>query len=145
MSRQIKQQFTTVLHSKNLKMTASKVAILLCASLALSMAAPTGGLLDLGDILKPVTGLVGNLGDDLSALLKDVTGLVAALLKQLIKIVNQLVKILNIPDGADPLGFVQSLVSQLQPIVDQLLGTVSSGVGEIVGDVSHCVVKGYLL
>jgi hypothetical protein len=129
---------------KLLKMFSSKVAIFLCASLALTMAAPTGGLLgslDLGNILKPITGavgdLVGNLTDDLSELLKDVTGLVAALLKELIKVINQLVKVLNIPSGTDPLAFVQNLVSQLEPIVNELLGTVSSGVGEIVDDVSQ--------
>jgi hypothetical protein len=136
----------TVLHclqtKKTKKMFSSKVAIFLCASLALTMAAPTGDLLsglNLGNILNPITGVVGdllgNLTDDLSELLKDVTGLVAALLKQLIKVINQLVKVLQIPSDQDPLAFVQNLVAQLEPIVNQLLGTVSSGVGEIVDDV----------
>jgi hypothetical protein len=122
-------------------MVGSKVVLLLCASLALSMAAPTDllGGLNLGNILKPVDNLVGNLVDDLSGLLHDVTGLVAQLLKELIAIINQLVKILQIPSGQDPLSFVQNLVSQLEPLVDQLLGTVSSGVGEIVDDVSKFV------
>jgi hypothetical protein len=119
-------------------MIGSKVVLLLCASVAISMAAPTGGL-DLGSILNPVTNLVGNLGDDLNELLKDVTGFVAKLLKLLIKIIDDLVKVLNIPSGQDPLAFVQNLVSQLEPVVDQLLGTVSSGVGEIIDDVSQFV------
>jgi hypothetical protein len=118
-------------------MNGSKIAILVCAFFTLAMAAPTGGnLLDLGDILKPVTGIVGNLGDDLGKLLKDVTGLVAKLLKDLLKIVEQLIKVLGIPDGVDPLSFVQNLVSQLEPIVDHLLEDVSSGAGEIIEDVS---------
>jgi hypothetical protein len=45
---------------------------------------------------------------------------------------------LNIPVGQDVLTFVQNLVTKLEPIVQKLLGTVSSGVGEIVGDVSFC-------
>jgi hypothetical protein len=122
-------------------MVGSKVALLLCASLALSMAAPTDllGSLDLNNLLKPVTGLVGDLTNDLSKILKDVTGLVEKLLKELIAIINQLIKVLNIPNGQDPLAFVQNLVSQLEPIVNQLLGTVSSGVGEIIGDVSALI------
>jgi hypothetical protein len=117
-------------------MVGSKVAILICVSLALTSVATADllGGLDLGNILGPVTGLVdglvGNLTDDLSKLLKDVTGLVAQLLKTLISIINQIVKVLNIPSGQDPLAFVQNLVSQLEPIVNQLLGTVSSGVGK---------------
>lgn len=119
-------------------MIGSKVAILLCVSFALTMAAPTDllGSLNLGNILKPVDNLVGNLGNDLGKLLKDVTGLVEALLKELIKIINQLIGVLNIPKGQDPLAFVQNLVGQLEPIVNQLLGTVSSGVGKIVDDVN---------
>lgn len=119
-------------------MVSSKVALLLCASAALSMAAPTDLLssLNLGSILKPVDSLVGNLGDDLGKLLKDVTGLVAKLLGKLIQIIDRLVSVLKIPNGQDPLSFVQNLVGQLEPIVNQLLGTVSSGVGEIVDDVS---------
>jgi hypothetical protein len=128
---------------KNSKMTGSKVAIFICISLALTSVATADllGGLDLGNILKPVTGLlngvVGNLVGDLNSLLKDVTGLVADLLKTLIAIINQIVKILNIPAGQDPLAFVQNLVSQLEPIVNQLLGTVSSGVGEVIDDVSN--------
>lgn len=119
-------------------MVASKVALLLCASLALSMAAPTDLLsgLNLNNILNPVTDLVGNLGTDLGKLLNDVTGLVAKLLNELIQIIDQLISVLNIPKGQDPLSFVQNLVSNLEPLVNQLLGTVSSGVGEIVDDVS---------
>lgn len=119
-------------------MIGSKVGILLCVSLALTMAAPTDllGSLNLNNLLKPVTNLVGNLGDDLGKLLKDVTGLVARLLEELIQLIDRLIGVLKIPSGTDPLAFVQNLVGQLEPIVNQLLGTVSSGVGEIVDDVS---------
>lgn len=119
-------------------MVCSKVAFLLCASLTLSMAAPTDllGSLNLNSILKPVDNLVGNLGTDLGKLLNDVTGLVAKLLDELIQLIDRLISVLNIPKGQDPLSFVQNLVGQLEPIVNQLLGTVSSGVGEIVDDVS---------
>ncbi|KAI6184717.1 hypothetical protein M3Y97_00626000 [Aphelenchoides bicaudatus] len=119
----------------------SKVAIFLCASLALSMAAPTDllGGLDLGNILKPVTGLVGNLIDNLSKLIQGLTGTIADLVNQLVAALQQLTKVLNIPAGTDPLSFVQNLVKQLDPIVKQLLGTVSSGVEGAVGNVENTV------
>jgi hypothetical protein len=117
-------------------MYGSKVAILLCVSFALTMAAP----ISLLDILNPVDDLlnnvVGNLVVDLNNLLKDVTGLVAQLLKVLIAIINAIIKTLNVPSGQDVLDFVKNLISQLEPPIQQLLGAVSSGAGEIIDDVS---------
>jgi hypothetical protein len=116
-------------------MYGSKVAIFLCVSFALTMAAPTNLL----NILNPVDNLlnnvVGNLANDLNNLLKDVTGLVAQLLKVLIAIINAIIKALNVPSGQDVLDFVQNLVSQLEPLIQQLLGAVSSGAAEIIDNV----------
>lgn len=124
-------------------MIGSKLAFFLCASLALSMADPTDlfGGLGLGNLLSSAdnlaNGVVGTLVSDLIGLLGSVTTIVANLLRTLISVVNQIGSILNIPNGTDPLSFVQNLVSSLDPIVQQLLGTVSSGVGEVVDDVSQ--------
>lgn len=121
------------------KMVGPKAAFFLCATLALSMTV-SAGLLDLDSLLNPaerlLDDLIGNLGTDLSDLLNDVTGLVKDLLEALISVIDQIVKVLNIPAGRDPLLFVQNLVSQLEPIVNQLSGAVGSGVNEVLDDVS---------
>lgn len=50
---------------------------------------------------------------------------------------------LKIFNGQNPLQFVNKLINQLEPIVQQILGTDSSSVGKIVDGVSFEIAYNY--
>jgi len=128
-------------------MAISKVALFLVATLAISTAAP----LDLGGVLGgvvgsvggvvngavgTVNGVVGSVTGTLDDLLGDVEGIVQGLTSTVSQLLQQVVTLLKIPSGTNPLVFIQNLVSQLDDILAKLLGTVGSGVDNVVDDVT---------
>jgi phage-related protein len=103
--------------------------------LAISTALP----LDLGNVLGGVVESVGGAVNGVTGLLDDVLGNVEDVLSGLTSTVSQLlqqvVQILKIPSGTNPLSFIQNLINQLDNILAQLLGSVGSGVEDVVGKV----------
>jgi hypothetical protein len=102
--------------------------------LAISTALP----LDLGNVLGGAVGSVGGIVKGVTGILDDVLGNVEDVLNGLTSTVSQLlqqvVQILKIPSGTNPLSFIQNLANKLDDILSQLLGTVGSGVDEVVGE-----------
>lgn len=82
--------------------------------------------------VKPVDDLNGNLVRDLTILLRSAPGLLNNILKHLIQVLDQLATTLKIPGGQDPVKFVQNLVNELEPIVEQTRS--------VSGQVSVCYV-----
>ena len=108
--------------------------------MAIASAAPLdlGSLLgSVGSIVSPVVGTVTGLVD---GLIGDVDAILSALTPEVSKLLSKLTSILNLSSSGNPLVAVQSLITKLESVLEQLTGSVGSGLpiaSGVSGDVNE--------